>query len=67
MKTLFCHVQERVLILCVTASVNEDIQKVIMFSTWVNNKAIFPPTLQHSCNVLGLKWEAMWNKESEDK
>lgn len=55
--------QERVLIFCATTSVNEGIQKAIMFSTQVNNKAIFPPTLWHSCNVLGLKWEAMWYKE----
>lgn len=48
-------VQEGALIFCATTSVNEDIQKAIMFSTQVNNKAIFPPTLQHSCNVLGLK------------
>ena len=42
-----------------TMFVNEDVQRVIMFSTQINNKAIFPPTLWHGHTVSGLKLQVM--------
>lgn len=38
-----------------------------MFSTSVDNEAVAPAPRRHSGDALGLKWEAVRNKESGDK